>query len=130
MHKLALATAAVFLAFSASAMAASQSWNVTEESAAGIKSAQGKWLLKSEGDNLSGSATLQRDNGTEVTYSVEGSVKDGVYTVKLDKRSDEKKGCVWTGHAQAATALGRATGYIGDVVCEGAKFIVRAQPSS
>ena len=127
MHKLALVIAAI-AAFSAPAMAASESWNVTEESAAGIKSAQGKWLLKSEGDNLSGSATLQRDNGTEVTYSVEGAFKDGVYTVKLDKRSDEKKGCVWTGHAQSATALGKSTGYIGDVVCgEGAKFVIRGQ---
>jgi hypothetical protein len=129
MHKLALVIA-VLAAFSGPAMAASDSWNVTEESAAGIKSAQGKWFLKTEGENLSGSATLQRDNGTEVTYSVEGSLKDGVWTVKLDKRSDEKKGCVWTGHAQAATALGRATGYIGDAACEGAKFVIRAQPSS
>ena len=126
MHKLALVIAAI-TAFSAPAMAASESWNVTEESAAGIKSAQGKWLLKSEGDNLSGSATLQRDNGTEVTYNVEGSLKDGVYTVKLDKRSDDKKGCVWTGHPQAATAAGKTTGYIGDVVCEGSKFVLRAQ---
>ncbi len=127
MHKLALATAVAIAAFSAPAMAASQSWNVTEESAAGIKSAQGTWSLKAEGDKLSGSATLQRDNGDTVAYDVEGAVKDGVYTVKLDKRSDGKKGCVWTGHAQAATAMGKATGYIGDVVCEGAKFVIRAQ---
>jgi hypothetical protein len=125
MNKLALATALALAAFSAPALAAS--WNVTEESSSGIKSAQGSWLLKGEGDGFTGSATLQRDNGTEVSYTVEGALKDGVYTVKLDKRSDDKKGCVWSGHAQAATALGKATGYIGDVVCEGSKFVIRAQ---
>ncbi len=127
MRNLTLITAVAIAAFSAPAMAASQSWNVTEESAAGIKSAQGKWSLKSEGDALSGSAILQRDNGTEVTYNVDGAFKDGSYTVKLENRSDEKKGCVWTGHAQNATALGKATGYIGDVTCEGSKFVIRAQ---
>ncbi|MFY9657193.1 MAG: hypothetical protein WAK01_11510 [Methylocystis sp.] len=125
MNKLALATALALAAFSAPALAAS--WNVTEESSSGIKSAQGAWLLKTEGDAFTGSATLQRDNGTEVSYNVEGALKDGIYTVKLDKRSDDKKGCVWTGHALAATALGKATGYIGDVVCEGSKFVIRAQ---
>ncbi len=127
MRKLTLITVLAIAACSAPAMAAPASWNVTEESAAGIKAAQGKWLLKGEGDNFTGSATLQRDNGTEVTYNVEGGLKDGVYTVKLDNRSDEKKGCVWTGHAQTATALGKATGYIGDVTCEGSKFVIRAQ---
>jgi ABC-type amino acid transport substrate-binding protein len=125
MNKLALATALALAAFSAPALAAS--WNVTEESASGIKSAQGSWLLKTEGDAFTGTATLQRDNGTEVSYTVEGALKDGIYTVKLDKRSDDKKGCVWTGHAQAATALGKTTGFIGDVVCEGSKFVIRAQ---
>ena len=127
MRNLTLVTAVAIAAFSAPAMAASQSLNVTEESAVGIKSAQGKWLLKTEGDTLSGSATLQLDNGNELTYGVEGALKDGVYTVKLDKRSDGKKGCVWTGHAQSATAAGKSTGYIGDVVCEGSKFVIRAQ---
>ena len=127
MRNLTLITAVAIAALSAPAMAASQSWNITEESAAGIKSAQGTWSLKTEGDNLSGSATVQRDNGNTVTYNVEGALKDGAYTVKLDNRSDEKKGCVWTGHAQKATALGKATGYIGDVTCEGSKFVIRAQ---
>jgi hypothetical protein len=127
MLKLTLITAVAIAAFSAPAMAASQSWNVTEENTVGIKSAQGKWLLKTEGDTLSGTATLQRDNGTEVTYSVDGAIKDGIFTVKLNNRSDDKKGCVWTGHAQAATALGKVTGFIGDVACEGSKFVIRAQ---
>ncbi len=125
MKKLTLATALFLAAFSVPALAAS--WNITEESTSGIKSAQGSWLLKGEGDAFTGTATLNRDNGTEISYTVEGSLKDGNYTVKLDKRSDDKKGCVWTGHPQAATALGKATGFIGDVVCEGSKFVIRAQ---
>ena len=82
MKKLTLATALVLAAFSAPALAAS--WNITEESTSGIKSAQGSWLLKGEGDAFTGTATLQRDNGTEVSYVVDGTLKDGIYTVKLD----------------------------------------------
>ena len=126
MHKLALATAAAFLAASAPAMAASQNWNVTEESASGVKKGQGVWAMTIDGDKLSGSATMMLDNGNPLTYTLNGTIKDGVYTVKLDKRSDDKKGCVWTGHAQIATAAGKSTGYIGDLVCDGAKLIIRA----
>jgi hypothetical protein len=126
MHKLTLATVAALVAISAPSLAAAENWNVTEENAVGIKSAQGVWNLKIEGDKLSGSASLQADNGNPLTYSVDGAVKDGVYTVKLDKRSDDKKGCVWTGHAQKATAAGKATGFIGDVACDGAKLVIRA----
>ena len=126
MHKLALATAAAIAAFSAPAMAASQNWNVTEENAAGVKHGQGTWAVTIDGDKLSGSASLQLDNGNPLTYSLEGTLKDGVYTVKLDKRSDDKKGCVWTGHAQKATAAGMAPGFIGDATCDGAKLIIRA----
>lgn len=126
MHKLALTTAAAIVAFSAPAMAAAQNWNVTEESSVGIKSAQGAWAVMVEGDKVSGSASLELDNGNPLTYSLEGTVKDGVYTVNLDKRSDDKKGCVWTGHAQNATAAGKSTGFIGNVACDGAKLIIRA----
>ena len=126
MHKLALATAAAIAAFSAPAMAASQNWNVTEENAAGVKHGQGTWAVTIDGDKLSGSASLQLDNGNPLTHSLEGTLKDGVYTVKLDKRSDDKKGCVWTGHAQKATAAGMPTGFIGDATCDGAKLIIRA----
>lgn len=126
MHKLALATAAAIAAFSAPAMAASQNWNVTEERSSGVKNGQGTWAVTIDGDKLTGSASLQLDNGKPLTYSLEGTIKDGVYTVKLDKRSDDKKGCVWTGHAQTATAAGKATGYIGDLVCDGTKLIIRA----
>jgi polyisoprenoid-binding protein YceI len=126
MHKLALATAAAIAAFSAPAMAASQNWNVTEEHTSGVKNGQGTWAVTIDGDKLTGSASLQLDNGKPLTYSLEGTIKDSVYTVKLDKRSDDKKGCVWTGHAQTVTAAGKATGYIGDLVCDGTKLIIRA----
>ncbi|MGA9602055.1 MAG: hypothetical protein WBS22_17720 [Methylocystis sp.] len=126
MRKLALVTAAVIIAVSAPAMAANQHWNITEENAAGIKSAQGVWDLTTEGDKLSGTAALSLDNGNQLTYNVDGELKDGVYSVKLEKRSDDKKSCVWTGKAQSATALGKATGFKGDVVCDGAKFVLRA----
>jgi hypothetical protein len=127
MHKLTLATAAAIAAFSAPAMAASQNWNVTEENAAGVKHGQGTWAVTIDGEKLNGSASLQLDNGNPLTYSLEGTIKDGVYTVKLDKRSDDKKGCVWTGHARTATAAGKSTGYFGDLVCDGgAKLILRA----
>ena len=126
MRKLALATAAAIAAFSAPAMAASQNWNVTEENTSGVKHGQGTWAVTIDGDKLSGSASLQLDNGNPLTYSLEGTIKDGVYTVKLDKRSDDKKDCVWTGHARTATAAGKSTGYVGDLVCDGAKLVIRA----
>jgi hypothetical protein len=126
MHKLAITTAAAFIALSAPSLAAAADWNVTEESASGIKSAQGTWTLKMDGDKFSGSAFLQSDNGAPLTYTLDGALKDGVYTATLSKRSDDKKGCVWTGHAQKATALGKSTGFIGDVACDGAKLVIRA----
>ena len=126
MRKLALVTAAVIVVVSAPAMAAKQHWNITEENAAGIKSAQGAWDLTTEGDKLSGTAALSLDNGNQLTYSVDGELKDGVYSVKLENRSDDKKSCVWTGKAQNATAAGNATGFKGDVVCGGGKFVLRA----
>jgi len=126
MRKLTLTTAVALFAFSAPGLASAANWNVTEESASGIKSAQGTWTLKLDGDKLSGAASLQADNGNPLTYSLDGVVKDGVYTVKLEKRSDDKKGCVWTGRAQKATAAGASTGFIGDVACDGAKLVIRA----
>jgi len=125
MRKLALATAAALLALGAPAMAASQNWNVTEERGAGIKEAQGVWAVTIDGEKLSGSATMMLDNGNPLTYTLDGTIKDGVYTVKMDKRSDDKKGCVWTGHALSGTGA-QARGLIGEVACEGVKLIVRA----
>jgi hypothetical protein len=46
--------------------------------------------------------------------------------VTLDKRSDDKKGCVSSDHAQKATAARDKTGFIGDVACDGAKLVIRA----
>lgn len=126
MHKLALATAVIIIGSNAPALAAKQHWNVTEENAVGIKSAQGAWDLTIEGEKLNGSASLELDNGNPLTYSVTGDVKDGAYSVKLENRSDDKKGCVWSGHAGNATAAGKSTGLVGDVVCDGGKMKIRA----
>ncbi len=127
MNKFAFATAAAIAAFGAPAIAATQNWNVTEENTAGVKHGQGTWAVTIDGEKLNGSASLQLDNGTPLTYSLEGTSKDGVYTVQLDKRSDDKRGCVWTGHARAATAAGHSTGYVGELVCDGGvKLILRA----
>jgi hypothetical protein len=125
MHKLTLATVAALLSLGASAMAETQSWNITEENTVGIKNAQGKWTVNVEGDKISGKAELDATNGGAVTYKIEGTVKDGVYTIALSDRSDGKKGCVWTGHAP--TGPGTQThGLIGEAPCEGAKLIIRA----
>ena len=126
MHKLAFATVAAISAFTAPALAGVEHWNVTEERTTGAKVAQGDWAVTIEGEKLGGSATMYLDNGSPLTYELEGTVKDGVYTVKLNKRSDDRKGCTWTGHADKATATGKATGLVGDVACDGAKLLIRA----
>lgn len=125
MIKRALTTVATFLAFSTTSFAASQAWNVTEEAASGIKGAQGTWSVNTDGDKLSGSATMQLANGNPLTYTLEGSVSGAVYTITLLNRTDGKKGCVWTGHTPAGAE--KSHGLIGDVVCDGnAKFLIRA----
>ena len=92
MHKLTLATVAALLSLGASAMAETQNWNITEENSVGIKNAQGKWTVNVEAGKISGKAELEGTNGSPVTYKVEGTVKDGVYTVTMSDRSDGKKG--------------------------------------
>lgn len=124
MLKLSLTATAAFLFLSATAMAGSQSWNVTEENTSGVKSAQGTWVLNIEGDKLSGDADLQLSNGNPLTYSVQGSVSGGVYTITLENRSDGKKGCVWTGHAPQAGGT-QAHGLLGEAACQGSKLIIR-----
>ena len=126
MHKLAFATVAAIAAFSAPAFAGVEHWNVTEERTTGSKLAQGDWAVTIEGEKLGGSATMYLDDGNPLTYELEGTVKDGAYTVNLNKRSDAKKGCIWTGHADKATATGKSTGLVGDLACDGAKFVIRA----
>ncbi len=41
---------------------------------------------------------MTTNRGEPLSYKVDGSVKDAVYTVTLSDRSDGKKGCVWSGH--------------------------------
>jgi hypothetical protein len=125
MHKLTLATVAALLSLGASAMAETQFWNITEENTVGIKNAQGKWTVNVDASKISGKAELVGTDGSAVTYTVEGTIKDGVYTITLSNRSDGKKGCVWTGHVP--TGPGTQThGLIGEAPCEGSKLIIRA----
>ncbi len=112
-------TALAFAALSGSAFAAD--WNVTEESAAGIKSAQGVWAVKTEGDKVTGTATMQLQNGNPLSYKLDGTVAGGVYTVNLVDRTDDKKGCVWTGKE-----VGGGKGLTGEAQCQGSKMTIRA----
>ena len=125
MHKLTLATVAALLSLGASAMAETQNWNITEENTVGIKNAQGKWTVNVEGAKISGKAELDATNGSSVTYTIDGTVKDGVYTIALENRSDGKKGCVWTGHVPTGTGT-QTHGLIGEAPCEGSKLVIRA----
>jgi hypothetical protein len=124
MLRLALITAVAFVAFGGAAMAEKKSWLVTEEND-GIKGAQGTWNVTLDGDKLSGDANMTYSNGTPLTYKIEGSVKDGVYTVNLLDRSDGKKGCVWTGHVPTGAST-QTHGLVGYAPCEGGKMVVRA----
>lgn len=113
-------------ALGASAFAASQNWNVTEESLAGVKHAQGTWTIKIDDNKISGTANLQRDNGAILTYSLDGAVQDSVYTVNTVNRSDGKNDCIWSGRSPAHDAQ-KSRGLIGEVQCDGkAAFTIRA----
>lgn len=126
MKRHALPSLTILVALTASASAASQNWNVTEESIAGIKHAQGTWTVNIDGNKISGAANLQRDNGAIVTYTLEGDVHDSVFTVKTVNRSDGKKDCVWSGRSPAHDAE-KSRGLIGEVQCDGkAAFTIRA----
>lgn len=119
MVKLTLRTAAVLVAMSTSALAESQSWNITEEGESGIKSAQGAWAITIDANKkITGAATLQLTNGNDLSYVFDGSLSDAVYTVNMSKRTDGKNGCVWSGHSPAS-ADGKSHGLIGKVVCDG-----------
>lgn len=122
-----LRTTAILLAMSTSAFASNQVWNVTEEGKTGVKSSQGTWSVTVDANNnVSGKADMQTDKGNIVAYSINGSVKDSLYTVNLADRSDGKKGCVWSGHS-AAHAGTTSHGLIGEVRCAGSSdFIIRA----
>lgn len=123
MIKLILTTAALAVAMTASAYAENVSWNVTEQSMSGIKSTQGKWQVATDANNkVTGSATLQFNNGETLSYKLDGVVANSVYTINLVDRTDGKKKCVWTGKAMDATGHVLA----GEAVCEDGKFYVKA----
>jgi long-subunit fatty acid transport protein len=119
MIKLALTTAVAVVAFSASAFAAN--YSVTEISSSGIKRANGTWTLATEGDKVSGKADMQLDNGSVVTYKLDGKVEGGAFTLNLNERSDGKKDCVWTGKPNEAGKV-----FEGPVTCGSEKFSIRA----
>jgi hypothetical protein len=126
MTKLTLSTAAFLIAASTSALAESKVWNVTEESPQGLKSGQGQWLLTVDGNRLSGNANMLYDNGNPLSYTVEGTVNDSVYTVTMNNRTDRKMGCVWSGHVPEGADM-KSHGLIGKVECEGkVGFTIRA----
>ena len=119
MTKLALITVATLVAMSTWALADNQIWNVTEEgSSGGIKSAQGQWSVNIDKNKISGSANMQSDKGNVLTYTLDGSKSESVYTVNLVKRSDGKNGCVWSGHIPAGVDM-KSHGLIGEVHCDG-----------
>lgn len=119
MIKLALTTAVAVVAFSASAFAAS--YSVTEISSSGIKRANGTWKLTTEGDKVAGAADMQLDNGSVITYKLDGKVEGGVYTLNLKDRTDGKKDCVWTGKPNESGKV-----FEGPVQCGSEKFSIRA----
>jgi hypothetical protein len=119
MIKLALTTALAAVAFSASAYAGQ--WNVTEANKAGIKRAQGTWTVATEGDKVTGKSEMQLDNGSVLTYKLDGELTGGVYTLKLLDRTDSKKNCVWTGKP----VEGAHNVYFGEAACDGEKFMIR-----
>ena len=123
-HTLIIAGALVALA-SSTAFAETRSWNVTEETADGIKNAQGVWTAATEGEKIAGSADMTLNAGDPLSYKLDGSVKDGVYTINLVGRSDGKKACVWSGHKPSSGGT-QTSGLTGNAQCDGAKLVIRA----
>lgn len=125
MSKLAISLIVSLAALMGAAHADSKKWNVTEEGTSGIKAGQGTWSVNTDTDSkITGSATLQSNSGSPVTYKLAGAVKDSVYTVELVDRTDGKQGCIWTG---AVPASGAKAGLIGKAVCQsGGEMVIRA----
>jgi len=108
------------------ALAAGQIWSVTEESNSGIMNVQGTWTLTGDSDKISGRAEMQFDDGKPFAYSLDGSKQGDIYTVTLNGRSDDKSGCVWTGHIPTG-ADANSTKLIGKVQCpSGSGFVIKA----
>lgn len=124
--KRAVNAAAIFIAMSAPASAASKTWYVTEVGTSGITGSQGAWTLTIDENKISGTASMQFDNGNMLSYDVDGSLSEGTYTITMSKRTDNKKDCVWTG--RTPDAGGAVThGLVGKVTCDGGEeFYVRA----
>lgn len=126
MKKLAFAatTAALICCGPTLALAAEQ-WLVTEENLGGVRGGQGSWKVTREGAKVKGTAEIQADNGSMMTYNVEGEMAAGSkYTITMSDRSDGKKGCVWNGHPPSS-AGNQTQGLVGYAECEGTKMIVR-----
>ena len=127
MKKLAFAaaTAALICCGPTLALAAEQ-WLVTEENLGGVKGGQGNWSITRDGNKINGTAEIQSDNGSMLTYKVEGEEAAGDnYTITMSDRSDGKKGCVWKGHPPSG-AGSQQRGLVGYAECDGEKMIVRA----
>lgn len=125
MNKFTLAILAAVAASGGQALAANDTWLVTEENVAGVKGAQGSWTISLDGANVTGAAAMQSGNGNLLSYKLEGSVEGGIYTVKMIDRTDGKKGCVWSGHTPTGSGS-QKSGLIGYAECDGAKLVVRA----
>ena len=91
-----------------------------------MKGGQGNWAITRDGNKIKGTAEIQSDNGSMLTYKVEGEEAAGDnYTITMSDRSDGKKGCVWKGHPPSG-AGSQQRGLVGYAECEGKKMIVRA----
>ena len=108
--------------FSGSAFAATQAWNVTEVA---VDGAQGRWFVTIDpSNNLTGTTDMQFDTGAPLSYSLEGSINNGVYNIKLLDRSDGKKDCISTGNIYIND--NKSHKVIGEVRCSGEeKFYIR-----
>lgn len=89
MKKLFLSLSLSVLLMSSNTLA--DTWSVSERLVSGINYASGDWNVVVSGEKISGKADMQQDNGTLLTYSLDGSVSGGVYKVTLVGRDDGKK---------------------------------------
>ena len=97
-------------------------WSVSERLVSGINYSSGTWNVAVQSDKLSGKADMQVDNGTMLHYTLDGSISDGVYTVKLVGRDDDKKNCIWSG--KPADGMGGKV-IQGQAECDGSKLYIR-----
>jgi hypothetical protein len=68
---------------------------------------------------------LERPVGNTVAYTIDGSMTESVDTMNIDKRTDGKSDCVWSGRSFAHTDQ-NSHGLIGNVRCDGnVWFVIR-----